>query len=364
MIIPALVFLGAAAAGLAGGRPALRAVAVAAIVLVPVRGGLLAIAADLPFEVSDLAVNAIVPALIAALVIGVAVKIRPDPRDLPRPLVAGWLVIALVALLNTLTAAVALKLYGVGLAQYLVYPTLALAIVPLLEPGDERRLAWLFVGLGTFVAVTSIIQVTGIESFIQSASAEVEGFAANRYAGVTGSYLHTSSFLGVASVLAMGLFIRPGTTRREKLVGIVVLGVILSGVVLTFSRSGAMIAAIGIVALALFASPARRWRFVILLVPAIAGALVVGALTGVSPDEATDRVVSLAGGESDPGNKLRVDSIEQGFDAYRDGTAGRRPSARGWRLPGTPASWSKRRPSSSRATTSSSSLRPGRSGCF
>src|SRR5687768_10202821 len=126
MFIPALVFVAATAAGIAGGRRALRAVAVAAIVLVPLRGGLLALAADLPFTVSDLAVNAIVPALIAALVVGVVVRIKPDPRNLPRPLVAGWVLIALVALLNTLTAAVALKLYGVGLAQYLVYPTLAL----------------------------------------------------------------------------------------------------------------------------------------------------------------------------------------------------------------------------------------------
>ena len=329
MVIPALTFLVAATAGLVGGRGALRAVAVAAILLVPLRGGLLALAADLPFEVSDLAVNAIVPALVAALVLGVAVRLRPDPGSFPRPLVAGWLVIAGVALLNTVTAAVALKLYGVGLAQYLVYPTLALAIVPLLEPGDERRLAWLFVGLGTFVAITALIQVTGIESFIQSASAEVEGLAANRYAGVTGSYLHTSSFLGVAAVLAMGLFIRSGMTMRDKLLGIVVLGMILSGIVLTFSRSGVVIAAGGVLALALFAARARRVRFVILIVPAVAAALAVGALAGVSPDEATDRVVSLAGGEADPGNKLRVDSIEEGVDAYRAGSAGEKVFGQG-----------------------------------
>src|SRR5262249_16587938 len=158
---------------------------------------------------------------------------RPRIDDFPRPLLIGWVIIASAALLSFPASVVGLKLYGIGLAQYLVYPTFALAVWPLLEPGDTRRLSRLLIGLGLLVAATVLAEAAGVEGFIQAASAQVDGLAANRYAGITGSYLHTSAFLGCVAVLMMGELSSLRTTRM-CVGGTAVLAAILSGVVLTF----------------------------------------------------------------------------------------------------------------------------------
>ncbi len=153
-------------------------------------------------------------------------------EDFPRVLLIGWGLIAIAVALSFFDRVVGLKLYGIGIAQYLVYPTFALAIWPLLEPGDTRRLTRLLIAMGSVIAVTVLLQAMGVGGFIQAASAQIEGFAANRYAGITGSYLHTSAYLGTIAVLAMGEF---ATLRdwRSRIAGTVVLAAILSGVVLT-----------------------------------------------------------------------------------------------------------------------------------
>jgi hypothetical protein len=317
MIVPVIAFLLALAAVMKWGRPAMRSLVALSVVLAFLRGGLLALAAEVGLPDSGVAVNALVPALVAALVIGVAVQLRPRLADLPRPLLIGWALIAAIAAVNFLVQSIGLKLYGIGVAQYLVYPTLAIAAWPLLEPGDLRRLTRLVIATGVFVALTVLVQATGVESFIQSASAEVEGLAANRYAGITGSYLHTSALLGVVAVLVMGELLRLRDTRSMVL-GTVMLAVVFSGQILTFSRSGIVIGAIGAISLLVLVARGRRIAFASMLVPAAVVALVVGTIGGVGPGAAGARVSSGFNPTGDQGNSLRAEAFDQALDRYRE----------------------------------------------
>lgn len=316
MIVPAIAFIVALAAALHWGRPVLRALIALTVVLALVRGGLLALAAEVGLSNSGLAVNALVPALVAALTIGVVVWERPGLRDLPQPLLIAWGLIAFVALINLASQTVGMKLYGVGVAQYLVYPTLAIAAWPLFTPGDMRRLSRLIILMGVVVAITVLVQATGVESFIQSASAEVEGLAANRYAGITGSYLHTSALLGVVSVLLMGELLRLRDSRA-MIAGAALLAVVFSGEILTFSRSGVVIAGIGAIALLALVAHGRRLAFVSMLVPAVAVALAVGTIGGVAPTAAGARVSSGFNPTGDQGNSLREEAFSQALTRYR-----------------------------------------------
>jgi O-antigen ligase len=328
MLLVIAIFLAALAVALAGGRLGLRCLVVLALVLAPLRGGLLTLAEELSLSETGLTVNALVPALVAAVAIGCAVQRRPRLADLPRLLLVGWALIAAAVALSFLTSVVSLKLYGIGVAQYLVYPTLALAIWPLLEPGDARRLTRLLIVLGSVVAGTVLLQAMGVEGFIQAAGAHVEGLAANRYAGITGSYLHTSAFLGVAAVLAMGEFAQL-PRWAPRLGGTALLAVILSGEVLTFSRSGVVIAMIGAFALFLFAMRGSRISFAVLVVPAMVIAIAAGSIGGVSPSAAGARVSSGFHPSNDPGNKLRTESFEKGLQVYRDATVPQKAIGRG-----------------------------------
>jgi hypothetical protein len=328
MLLATIFFLAAAAVAVRGGRAGLRSLVVLAIVLAPLRGGLLEVADDLSLSSPGLTVNALVPALVAAVAIGCFVQVHPRVGDFPRPLLIGWGLIAAGVALSFLAKIVGLKLYGIGVAQYLVYPTLALAVWPLLEPGDTRRLTRLFIVMGSVVTLTVIAQALGIGGFIQAASAQVDGLAANRYAGITGSYLHTSAFLGTVAVLAMGEF-STLRTWQARLGGTAVLAAILSGEVLTFSRSGVVIAMIGVIALFLFAMRQRRVSFAVLVVPAIAIAIAAGAIGGVAPGAAGARVGSGFDPSSDPGNKLRSESFEKGFTVYGEATIAQKAIGRG-----------------------------------
>lgn len=328
MLLAIGIFLAALGVGLRGGRNGLRALVALAIVLSPMRGGLLAIADDLSLSDPGLTVNALVPALVAAATIGCLVQRRPRLTELPLALLLGWGLIAVAALLSFPLSVVGLKLYGIGLAQYLVYPTLVLTVWVLLEPGDGRRVTRLVIAVGGLVAGTVLLQAMGVEGFIQAASAQVDGLAANRYAGVTGSYLHTSAFLGTVAVLAMGELPR---LRRagERVAGSALLAVLLSGVVLTFSRSGVVIATIGAVALALFAMGGVRLRFAALVLPAVAIAIAAGSIGGVSPGAAGERVTSGLNPTEDQGNKLRTKSFKLGFEVYGDASIGQKLVGRG-----------------------------------
>lgn len=290
-----------------------------AIVVAPLRGGLLALADDAGLPDSGLAINALVPALVAALAVGVYLKLRPRLADLPKLLLVGWGLIALVAVVNLPVQDVGLKLYGVGLAQYLVYPTLAIAAWPLYQEGDLRKLSRLFIAMGLVVAATVLMQAAGVHGFIQAASAQIEGFAANRYAGVTGSYLHTSAFLGVISVLVMGELLKL-QALRDRAIGTALLAMVLSGQILTFSRSGIVIALIGVCALLLLDARGRRIAFLSMVIPTAAVALIVGTIGGVAPGAAGDRVTSGFDPSGDEGNSLRSEAFGEGIDRFRDNT--------------------------------------------
>lgn len=328
MLLTVAIFLTALAVAVGGGRNGLRGLVALAVILAPLRGGLLTIANDLSLSDPSLTVNATVPALVAAIAIGCFVQKRPQLAELPRPLLIGWGLIALTALLSFPFAVVGLKLFGIGLAQYLVYPTLALVVWPLFEPGDGRLLTRLTIVMGVVVAVTVVMQASGVEGFIQAASAHVEGLGANRYAGITGSYLHTSAFLGCISVLVMGEL--PALrSLAARVAATALLGLILSGVVLTFSRSGVVIAIIGVLALFAFAVPGGRIRFAALVVPAAAIALAAGTIGGVSPAATTERVTSAVSPTKDAGNKLRTESFNYGFEVYGDASPAQQLLGRG-----------------------------------
>ncbi len=328
MLLAIVVFLAALAVALRGGRPGLRALVICAIVLAPMRGGLLELADDLSLSDPGLTVNALVPVLVAAVAVGCWFQKRPRLSDFPRPLLIGWALIAGVALLSYPASVVGLKLYGIGIAQYLVYPTFAIAVWPLLEPGDTRRLSRLLLALGAVLAATVLLQAMGVEGFIQAASAQVDGLAANRYAGITGSYLHTSAFLGCAAVLAMGELPSLKSTAA-RIGGTVLLAAILSGVVLTFSRSGVVISMIGVIALFAFATKGIRLRFASMVVPAIVVAVAAGSIGGVSPGAAGERVSSGFNPTHDAGNKLRRESFNKGFSVYGEATVVQKLIGRG-----------------------------------
>jgi hypothetical protein len=308
VILPVVAFVVALAVGLRWDRRGLRSLVVLAVILAPLRGGLLALADEVHLANSGLAINALVPALVAALTLGVIVRLRPRLSELPKPLLIGWALIALVALLNLGAQDVGLKLYGVGLAQYMLY-----------QPGDRTRLSRLLIAMGLVVAATVLIQATGIENFIQSAGAEVEGLAANRYAGITGSYLHTSAFLGVAAVLLMGEMLVL-ERARDRAIAAFLLAVVFSGEILTFSRSGIVIAGLGFAALLILVARNRRLVFLAMVVPATIIALIVGTIGGVAPDAAGSRVSSGFNPTGDQGNSLRTEAFGNGIDRFRDAT--------------------------------------------
>ncbi len=322
MIVPVIAFLAAGAAALYWGRPAMRCIVAIAIILAPLRGGLLAVAGDANLSNSSLAINALVPALIAALAIVILFRLRPRPSDFPTPLLVGFGLIVAVCVFNFIFQEVGLKLYGVGVAQYLAYPVMALAAWPLYEKGDAVRVGRLFILMGAVVALTVFLQALGVGGFIQSAGAVVEGLAANRYAGITGSYLHTSAFLGITIVLLYGELSRL-EDLRSRLLGTALLATLMSAEILTFSRSGIVISAIGAV-IFLVLSSGKRAIFTAMLVPAIAIALAVGAIGGVAPNAVGERVGSGLSPSGDPGNDLRVESFSQAIDRFKDAPVGRK----------------------------------------
>ena len=139
MILPVVAFLAALGVGLFWERRGLRWLVVLAIVLAPMRGGLLALADDvgLPeFEPGRQRPGAGAgrgardrghragAAATSTTAQAAAGRLGPDRRGRADQLPAQ---------------SVGLKLYGVGLAQYLVYPTLVIAAWPLCRGGGPEQ---------------------------------------------------------------------------------------------------------------------------------------------------------------------------------------------------------------------------------
>jgi hypothetical protein len=334
MALALIPFAAALACGIAGGRPALRGLALLIVVLSPLRGAIEKLLQEAGADNHFLLANALVPALVGALVIGVAAVVQPRVSSLPRPLLAGWVLIAMACVLDLATQTVGARLYLVGLAQYLIYPTFVLAAWPLLERGDLSRIAAAFCAIGSFVALTVMLHAAGVDAFVQAESSDV-GLDAKRYAGATGSALHSSAFLGSMAVIAMGTM-AAARTRAVLLLGFAAFAVILSGQVLTYTRSGLLIAGLGAVALLVVSpAPARR-RLAALVAVGVALGTVAGVAAGVTPEETWSRLARGISPDSgaDPQNERRLALAKEGLDDYGDSTFPQKATGQGLALTG------------------------------
>lgn len=326
MVVAALAFIAALVCSLKGGERGLRWVLVAVLAQAVMRGGIQDVIEELPVGNDLVAVNAFGPALVAGAAVAALIQRRIEVQRLPLPLVYAWVALAVACVLDFITQDVGLKLYGVGLAQYLTYPTLAILLWVVLREGEEERLSFLLIGLGVFISLTLFIQAAGINEFVQAAPAYIVGLGANRWAGITGSYLHTSVVLGPLSVLALGLALRG--RRNWILASFAILATLLSAQILTYSRSGVVITAIGGLALLVFSTNRQRLLLLLVGVPAAVVALLAASLGGVDPEESAGRVGGGIGIGSegvknpteDVGNQERFDTMRAAVERYRDAT--------------------------------------------
>jgi hypothetical protein len=326
VVVAALAFIAAFACSLKGGERGLRWVFVAAMALAVMRGGVQDVLEELPVGNELVAVNAFGPALVAGAALAALIQRRIEVDRLPLPLVYAWCALALACVLDLLTQDVGLKLYGVGLAQYLTYPTLAVLLWVFLRDDEEERLSFLLIALGVFVSLTLFIQAAGITEFVQAAPAYVAGLDANRWAGITGSYLHTSAVLGPISVLALGLALRG--RRNWLLASFAILAILLSAQILTYSRSGVVITAVGGLLLLAFCTNSQRLRLLVVGIPATVVAILAGTLGGVDPSESAGRVgggigigsEGVGSPAADVGNEQRFDTMRAALERYEDAT--------------------------------------------
>jgi hypothetical protein len=308
-LLIALLFSSAFLYALVGGSRAIRTILIAVIVVAPLRGALLALADAIDLPHSLLTFNAIQPSLIAACAAATLLAHRSMLRDEPPLLVAAWVTIAAVAVLDFATQTVGLKLYAVGVAQYLVYPTFALLAWPLLDQRDRERLVWGFIALGVLVALSIFVEVAGVY-FTEAVR------SAQRHGGATGSYLHASIFLGTTAVLALGaLFAR--WSRLNALVAVAGIGTMVAGLSLTYSRGGFGIAAIGALVLLVTLGGRNRLRLVVVTIAATALGLALSSAVGPNPAQVASRTSSATSVGGDPGNAKRLDAMRKAVDDYR-----------------------------------------------
>ena len=327
MVVAALAFIAAFACSLKGGERGLRWVLVAVMVQAAMRGGIQDVLEELPVGNDLVAVNALGPALVAGAAAAAIVQRRLDVGRLPLPLIYAWGALALACLLDFVTQDVGLKLYGIGLAQYLTYPTLAILVWLTVSEREIAKLAGLLVGIGLFVCLTVFIQAAGWLDFVQAASTYVEGLEAYRWAGITGSYLHTSAILGPVAILVMGF----GLWRREwpwMVGGFAALAIVVGSQILTYSRSGLVITAVGGLVMLVLSPWPQRFRLAAFAAPALAVALLIGSLGGVEVREAAQRVNSgldvefdsegNISSQGDVGNQERFEAMRAALDRYEE----------------------------------------------
>jgi O-antigen ligase/polysaccharide polymerase Wzy-like membrane protein len=294
---------------LGGGTRAIRLVLIAVIVIAPIRGGVLALADAIDLPNTYLIFNAIQPALIAACAAAVLLVHRSLLRDEPYLLLVGWAAIGVACVLDFGTQTVGLKLYGIGIAQYLVYPTFALLVWPLLEARDRERLVWLLAGLGVVVAVSIFLEVAGV--YFTEAVQDP-----HRFGGVTGSYLHSAIFLGTTMVLALGLLFADWS-HRNAAIAVGAIGLMVGGVGLTYSRGGFGIAIVG--ALVMFVALRGRDRTRLAAVVIVATALGLGLSSAAGPNagQLASRTTSGASVQGDPGNAKRIAAMKKALNEYK-----------------------------------------------
>jgi hypothetical protein len=301
----------------AGGRTALRALVGAVIVISALRGALLGLSNSINLADGLTIVNAIQPAIVAGCALAVLVERRGRfPRD-SRPLLIGWTLIACVAVLDLATQTVGYHVYGIGLAQYLTYPTLAILAWLAMERGDIDRLVRLFILLGAVVAVSVFVEAAGLIRFVEAAAPNGDPGVGNRYGGATGSYLHASIFLGTAAILAMGVMLQ-GWRRREGMVAAGVLAMMVGAMALTLSRGGFAIAAIGGLMLLVAGSGSERRRLVTAAVAVLSVAVILAGLGGVTPGKLGSRLHAGLSASGDAGNRQRINRWRAAVHRFED----------------------------------------------
>jgi O-Antigen ligase len=305
----ALLFASAFVYALRGGPRAIRNLLIAVIAIAPLRGALLALADTVDLPSGLLTFNALQPSLIAASAAAALLAHRSLLRDQSRALVACWLAIAAACVLDFATQTVGLRLYAIGLAQYLIYPTFALLAWRLLQPRDRERLVWAFIGLGVLVALSIFLEVAGVD-FAEAVR------SARRFGGATGSYLHAAIFLGTTAVLALGaLFSR--WSRQNALLTVAAVGVMVAGIGLTYSRGGFGIAVVGALVLLVALGGRNRLRLVGVTIAATAVGLALSSALGPDPGQLASRTTSGASVQGDPGNAKRIDSMKETINEWR-----------------------------------------------
>jgi O-antigen ligase/polysaccharide polymerase Wzy-like membrane protein len=305
----ALFFAAAFLYALRGGPRAIRILLIAVIAVAPLRGALLALGDAIDLPNCLLTFNAIQPSLIVACAAAALLAHRSMLRDEPPILVACWLAIAVAAVLDLATQTVGLRLYAIGLAQYLVYPTFALLAWPLLEERDRERVVWAFVALGVLVAVSIFLEVAGVD-FAEAVR------SSRRFGGATGSYLHSAIFLGTTAVLALGaLFSR--WSRLNAFLTVAAVGVMVAGIGLTYSRGGYGIAVVGALVLLVALAGRNRLRLVGVTIAATVLGFALSSALGPNLGELASRTSGGASVQGDPGNAKRIASMRETIDEYR-----------------------------------------------
>jgi hypothetical protein len=308
----------ALAAGLLGNRRTLLVLAVIVLALNAGRGVIVALVETSGAPRAFLLANALPAATIAAVVLTVLARHRAALRErLPRPMALGVLAIAAAALLSFAGRSTGLTLYAVGLAQYLLYPLLACALVVLLRGRDLPLVPLALAASGLAIAASIAIQAAGIADFSQSWLGGPDD--TQRLGGATGSYLHASIFLGALFALPLA-FAAAAPAGRWRAAAVVAVVAIAGGLALTYGRAGWALALAGGALITAVASPAGRRTIAAVAAVAVVAALPAAAVVGVPPGKIADRAVSAFDWSSDEGNLLRVREMRRSLERYADGS--------------------------------------------
>jgi O-antigen/teichoic acid export membrane protein len=319
LVVFGLLF-GAAAVFVYRGRDTAVVVALAAIVLLsPFRGALLALAGVVHLPHALVTVNALQPCLIAAIALVAALELKRLPTQTARMLAVAWIAIAVAAVLDLLTQTVGLKVYAIGLVQYLAYPTLALLALPVLRRRDIERFAVALVALGVAVACSIFLEAAHAVRFVEAVPPIDPVTGTGRYGGSTGSYLHASIFLGTAAPIALGFVLAKRSTRQRALAG-AALATIFAGFVLTYSRGGAAISAAAVLVLLCVLGGRQRAVLAATGAVAVVFALAAGFAAGISPEKVGTRMASSFALHSDPSNSLRLHDMKNALRRFEQGT--------------------------------------------
>ncbi len=308
LLLVALLFASAAIYVLEAGDHGIRVVLACIVAISPFRGALLALAGAMHLPHALLTVNALQPALIAAIGVVALRDVRGLVARTPRPLLLAAVAVAGVAILDFATQTVGLHVYAIGFVQYLTYPVLAVVVWPAVRRRDIEPYAALLVGLGVAVAGSIFLEAAHLVRFVEAVPPVDPVTGTARYGGATGSYLHASMFLGTVAPIALGFVL---TKRaRDQALAAAALACIFAGFVLTYSRGGFAISAAAVLVLLVVLEGRRRVFLAATAAAAVVLALGAGFVAGISPAKVGSRMASSFSLHSDPSNSRRLHDMK------------------------------------------------------